>query len=478
MKEWCLIRRLKIAAVFLAGVIAFLGLTGVSDRWTRISASVFGPAPAHTNAPGEGNCTSCHVEFPLNSGSGGITITGLPANYKPGQQVELTVTLNQPDAVAYGFQLTAIDGRGRPAGAYTLPSSKPAPLQQVTGFVNGVERRYVEHTSNGVTPTQFGTKSWTFTWTAPQRRVGKIDFYAAGNAADSDGSTNGDRIFTTARSSLSGSAISSFDNDGRSDVAVFRPSTGVWYSLNSSGFQAVSFGQAGDVIVPGDYDGDGTTDRAVFRPSESRWYIVNPAGFFVTHFGQAGDVPVPGDYDGDLKTDVAVWRPSGGTWYILRSSDGGFQFREFGQAGDLPVQADFDADAKTDLAVYRPQSGTWYFLMSGDGSFAATGFGVEGDRPVQADYDGDGRADIAVFRPSDNTWYLLKSTAGYTVLNFGAAGDQPTPADFDGDGKTDIAVYRPSDATWYLFATLGPTFSAVNFGESGDVPVPLGYLAD
>jgi len=405
-------------------------------------------------------------------------ITGIPANYLPNQQISVTVRTSQADAVVYGFQMTVLDARGEKIGTYTLPTQMPPKMQLVNGIVNGLTRQYIEHTVDGIIPGQFGFNTWTFTWNAPNRRVGKVSFYAAGNAANSDGGTSGDYIYTKSAATLSGSAISNFDSDGISDIALYRPSSGVWYSLNTAdtNYQAVQFGIAEDKITPGDYDGDGKTDRAVWRPSSGVWYVQkSTGGFIISQFGTAGDIPVPGDYDGDLKADLAVWRPSTGVWYIARSSNGTYDIRQFGISSDKTAQADFDADGKTDVAVWRPSTGVWYIWRSSDSSFSIFGFGLNGDLPVQGDYDGDGKADAAVFRPSDNVWYLNRSTLGFTSVQWGISTDKPVPADFDGDGKTDIAVFR--DGAWYVLRSSNGAASISTFGLAGDVPVPAGYIS-
>jgi hypothetical protein len=472
-----LVMILKLLSIFVASALGLFAIFSSKDfSSNRISAFSSGPPASFSGAPGESDCTACH-EGTANSGTGSLTISGVPLNYVPNRQYQITVTLSQQQAVLFGFQLTAIDNQGRRAGSFSLIPQSPSQTQIVQGVVGGNQRSYVEHTSDGTIPTQFDTKSWTFIWNAPNRQLGKVTFYFAGNAANGDQTPIGDFIYTRSRPTFSGTLTANFDADTKSDIAVFRPSNGTWYILRSSdnGFQSVQFGANGDKPVVGDFDGDGIADFAVFRPSSGSWYLLrSSAGFTGVNFGLNGDIPVSGDFDGDGKTDIAVFRPSNGTWYILRSSDGGFSSTQFGINGDKPSSADFDGDGKADIAVFRPSNGTWYILRSSDNQLIGLQFGVSGDQPIPADYDGDGKADLAVFRPSNGTWYFLRSTEGFTATQFGISTDKPAPADFDGDGKTDIAVFR--NGAWYFLMTTNG-FSSASFGTSGDIPASAAYFA-
>ena len=271
-----------------------------------------------------------------------------------------------------------------------------------------------------------------------------------------------------------------FDGDDRTDVSVRRDPGQWWISRSSDGsVNGTSFNAGGSevgIAVPADYTGDGKSDIAVWSPTTGAWWIQRSEDFsyFSVPFGTAGDIPVPANYDGDNKVDRAVFRPSTATWYIEKSS-GGVDIIGWGLSSDRPVPADYDGDGNADIAIFRPSNGQWWVNRSTAGVAVLT-FGTSTDRQVQGDYTGDRKADIAIWRPSTGEWYILRSEDfSYYSVPFGSTGDLPAPGDYDGDDKFDTAVFRPSSATWFVNrSTAGIMIQ--NFGASTDVPLPYVFV--
>jgi hypothetical protein len=283
-----------------------------------------------------------------------------------------------------------------------------------------------------------------------------------------------------------------FDADGRTDPAIFRPGTGEWLIVPSRArageFTPLSqrqrpaettiHGQTGDLPAAADFDGDGRTDLAVFRPSTGAW-IIRDSITLQTRTVQWGglntDVPVPADYDGDGKADIAFWRPHNAYWYVLQSSTGMPRYVQWGGlATDLPAPGDYDGDGKTDFVFFRPTNGYWYLNKSATGVQYVQWGGTAADVPAPGDFDGDGTTDIAVWRPSDFYWYIRSSRTGANryVKWGGLASDVPVPGDYDQDGITDPAFFRAGDGYWYILQSRTRTARYVNLGATGDIPIP------
>ena len=270
-------------------------------------------------------------------------------------------------------------------------------------------------------------------------------------------------------------APADFDGDRRSDLSVYRPTTGEWFATRpGGGLLQLAWGALGDVPASCDFDGDGRADAVVFRPLNGTWYVRSTASgaTWALRWGQQGDIPVARDYDGDGRADLAVFRPGEGTWYVRYSSNGSTVAVRWGLPEDIPVQGDYDGDDKGDFIVFRPSNGTWYVRNSSNGSTLALRWGLSEDRPAAADYDGDGRTDLAVFRPSSGVWYIRYADNGATFsFRWGLSEDRPVSADYDGDGRSDIAVFRPSSGVWYLRYSANGATTALQFGSGTDVPV-------
>ncbi|HEX8071695.1 MAG TPA: PQQ-dependent sugar dehydrogenase [Pyrinomonadaceae bacterium] len=200
-------QQVKLSVLTLFVILGVLMLLAGRLGERRVAAKPDGPDPGFTHAPGEKDCTECHL--PDGAPPGTVTINA-PLSYVPGQTYAVTVNVlnNDPTRRRWGFQLTAIDDTGARAG--TLTASADGTTQIKTGTIGSPARQYAEHTFAGIHEGQAGGASWTFGWTAPSENVGPVEFYAAGNAANGDNSSGGDSINYTFAAAQPAASASDF----------------------------------------------------------------------------------------------------------------------------------------------------------------------------------------------------------------------------------------------------------------------------
>jgi Tol biopolymer transport system component len=235
--------------------------------------------------------------------------------------------------------------------------------------------------------------------------------------------------------------------------SVYRPNTGQWVLLTENVFPPLAItvtfgGQPGDLPVTGDWDDDGRTDIGVFRNGTFLLGLLkkSPVGITIVQqlpaisFGQAGDLPVAGDWDGDGKDDVGVFRPgvATGRFFLRQPVRVFFPFQtgfitivfDFGIAGDQPVAGDWDGDGADTTGVYRPGDPGAFLLSNSftnnDVDFNFN-FGSPGDVPVAGDWLALGRDGVGLLVPGIPVMLLtseLSSKAAF-AFPFGNPGEIP-----------------------------------------------------
>ncbi|MEI6508397.1 MAG: choice-of-anchor V domain-containing protein, partial [Bacteroidota bacterium] len=150
-----------------------------------------GPPAARTGGPGESNCTvGCHSGSVITTGTNWNNIsltTNIPSGgYTPGTTYTITLSMTVTGISKWGFEATVLDGSGNMAGSFIAGTGSSI---QTSG-----SRSYINHNSSGNLFSN--TASWTFSWTAPSVGVSGITFYTTVNAANNDGNTSGDQIYT------------------------------------------------------------------------------------------------------------------------------------------------------------------------------------------------------------------------------------------------------------------------------------------
>lgn len=223
--------------------------------------------------------------------------------------------------------------------------------------------------------------------------------------------------------------------------------------------------------VCNDFDGDGKTDVAIYYPSSGLWQVLLSGSRTITNVTVGGGnyLPAPGDYDGDGKTDFVVFDSTTATWWG-KFSAGGEGMGTFGQPGTWPVPADYDGDRVTDLGVYDPLTGIWSVCSLSKGWSGSIQWGYLGDfrdwdnpqtytiLPMPFDYNQDGVDDPGYYyrgwSMDDSGWSILYIGIGQTNYIWGSSGSLPAP------GKYQVAA----DAAHYYAYGLG-VYKIVNRDE-------------
>ncbi len=152
--------------------------------------------PASVNGSTSSSGTSCTICHGAAVGTGSVTILGAPALYQPSTVYHLIVRIQDNARVGAGFQISAEGPTGTHQGTLAITDAANTQL-------NTTNNRFVNHRSAGVTASVAGwaglgnAAEYVVDWLAPATDVGPVTFWAAGNAINNNGLSNGDLIYLT-----------------------------------------------------------------------------------------------------------------------------------------------------------------------------------------------------------------------------------------------------------------------------------------
>lgn len=149
-----------------------------------------GSPGAKSGSPGDGGatCTACHNDGSTNPVNNWISSNIPVSGYVPGETYTITATGSHSGVNRFGFELTAEDNTNAKTGMFTITDASGTKLTNSNNSVT--------HLQAGTTPSG-DSKSWSMDWTAPAAGTGDVTFYAAFNAANGNGNTTGDVIYTS-----------------------------------------------------------------------------------------------------------------------------------------------------------------------------------------------------------------------------------------------------------------------------------------
>ena len=445
----------KVFSFLLAfAAVVLLGSAAQAQQQFTAALNTIQEVPPPSNSLGRGSCL-----VTLNTAETQITVTCSYSNLSSG--VTAGHIHNAPPGVNAGVLIpfTGIP-TGSTSGTFTTGPFNLTPAQvaemrakrfyvnlHTTNFPNGEIRGQVKIQT---TPFDFDGDGRTDIKVYRPSAPATFVLFSTNNSIFSSGFGSNPETPIT-------SAADDYDGDGRGDIVLTSvTNTGVnnWRILQtgSNTIRAIQWGfpPPNDNLVPADYDGDGKTDIAVYRRTTGVWYIIQSSTNTMRAeiWGQPNtDIPNVGDFDKDGKNDLTVHRDTanGKAWFTRRSSDNSLLVAYHGGAPApgadfvLPAaQIDIDGDGIQDRMVIRDPVApalpnfnlgnqmTYFILRSSDNTHFVLPFGLDTDDRLFGDYDGDGRTDLVARRiiGGQNVWFIYQtSNAQVRVVNWGIPGD-------------------------------------------------------
>jgi len=198
----------------------YFGITVVLLATTLLSWNSGTPPEGNTGSPMDVNtCTQCHTGTAISQDNwitSNIPVTG----YTPGSTYTFTASGTHSGAAKFGFEITSEDASNK-VGTFIVTDATTTKLANNDNAIT--------HTSSN--SVSGDTKTWSFDWTAPAEGTGDITFYGAFNAADGNGSSTGDVIYTS-QIAISESTVG-VENNNTIAISIFPNPTRDYLNINS-----------------------------------------------------------------------------------------------------------------------------------------------------------------------------------------------------------------------------------------------------
>lgn len=247
--------RLSLFIILIIFSLCPFNLSGYSD----------GPPNGLTGQPPESaTCAltrQCHAGEVSPDGGVEISIDGNPEAFVSGDTYTVTVTVNDPVAACFGFQIGVqfLDD-GTNAGNFEVPEGAVG-YENIGGNLN---YQYVEHNM----PSTTGV--WSFFWTAPNNSENSdIIFYAAGVVANCDGEPVTDATYTTSKRLKSACGGIIIERRLRSNVLDIECDFSTGKPRAALGIESIRGGAGNYTINP---FGESTVSQSTISEGDSFYY--------------------------------------------------------------------------------------------------------------------------------------------------------------------------------------------------------------